>query len=186
MNGGSLDATAVEELRSLPSLVDLHLDCNYQPIEPNLQELGLERLRLTRPLVDDRLLQVLDQLTTLESVTLIQPKFTRKKSRVERFRVKNVFVEYASLDHEGLSVLGKLDTLLHFSNCKFKTNASGRIRLDQPSYVEFVECNLDDQTLLRLSGSPHLEIVMLRQTDVTLTGIENFSKSSPSVSVLLQ
>ncbi|MEM0925881.1 MAG: hypothetical protein AAGJ83_07575 [Planctomycetota bacterium] len=186
VSGGSIDATAVDELKLFPSLVDLHFDCNYQPIEPNLRELDLERLQLTRPLVDDRLLQILDQLTSLESVTLIQPKFTMKTSRLERVRVKNVFVEYASLDARGLAFLGKLDTVLHFSNCKFRTNASGRIRLDQPSYVEFVECDLDDQTLRRLSGSPHLEIVMLRQTDVTLTGIENFSKSSPAVSVLLQ
>ncbi|MEM6471301.1 MAG: hypothetical protein AAF802_17200 [Planctomycetota bacterium] len=186
VRGGSLDDTAFDELTNFSSLVDLHFDCNYQPVEERLESLDLERLWLTQPMVDETLLRLLERMTTLESVTLINPRFPKHEGRTPAAHLKNVIVEFASLDRDGLTALGGIDAKMQFANCRFRVTGTEPIVLERPQLLEFGDSDLNDQTLKLFTESPELRMIVLRNTAVSLTGLENFSATNPGVSLLLQ
>ncbi|MEO1618893.1 MAG: hypothetical protein AAFV88_23790 [Planctomycetota bacterium] len=186
VDGGGLDATAFDELSRFPSLVDLHFDCNYQPVDDQIQSIPLERLWLTKPLVDDQLLRLLGEMKSLEGVTLISPKFADHDSQLQAVRIKSVEVQFASLDEMDLKVLGKLDSRLLFTNCRFVPQSSGPISMAHPSLLEFIDSDLNDKLLKRFTDMPALQHITLRRTDVSLSGIEAYSSVTNDISVFLE
>ncbi|MCD0461209.1 hypothetical protein [Roseiconus lacunae] len=187
-DNGYLDDDGMSELSRFASLVDLHFDCQQKPVSERIGELkNLERVWLTDPIVDDQLFDRLSRAPRLDSVYLINPEFSVEPLRPVERKFKTVEIRHASIDHEDMQKLGKIPTSLAFVHCKFdfaKTHTP--VGMDRTRTLVVHGCGMDDESLVAMGDSPQLTWFHLGETNVTVRGIEAFSKAHPSIPITLE
>lgn len=187
VEGGYVDGECFEELARFNHLIDVYYHCNERPIDKRIALIPeLERLWLTRAVANDDLFEKLSGNKTLECVTLIDPVFTTCSRSQENFGLDWVEIHHATVDAEELKELGKLPCDLVFENCRFQLSPKDQVRLLETPKLTVKHCVLDDQALNCLADSPRLQQVRLAETDVSLGGIETFSKQRPRVAVTME
>ena len=185
--GGYLNADAFEEVSRFTRLVDLYCDCRYRPLPKEIGRLAeLERVWLTHPIVDDELLQSLKGVKNLEYVTLIAPRFGKGVDPNTVLDVADVEVRFADLTPAALESLGRIPTQLLLVDCKVKLPKDAKFTMAATQTLSFLNSNLDDATLPRLCDAPNLSWAAVQGTNVSVKGVEAFSKLRPGVVLSLE
>ncbi|MFU7559194.1 hypothetical protein ACMFWY_10980 [Roseiconus sp. JC912] len=187
-DNGYVGDEAMQELSRFHGLVDLHFDCQRRPVSSYLSELKcLERIWLTDVIVDENLFRKLAELPRLESVFLITPEFNTQGIDCSDCRIKSVEVQHGSIDQQAISMLGQLPTYLTFVDCKFNLSAvSQPIDLQQTQSLQVFSSMIDDRALVNFGKAPKLNWFHLGATDVTVEGIESYSRMHPSIPITLE
>ena len=159
-------------------------------LQPIAKEIGLlpelERLWLTNAMITDELIETLRGVDTLDYVTFIKPQFGDCKLPHQDLSILGIEIQYANLTEKALNSLGQIATALSFLDCHVKLPASGQVTLTFPHSISFQNSDLSDQSMLQLSDSPRLVSVDLRGTEVSIDGVEAFSKLRPEVYLLAE
>ncbi|WP_147867693.1 hypothetical protein [Stieleria maiorica] len=187
VEGGYLDGKALTAMAHFPRLIDLHFDCQHRPVAEEVAQLPqLERIWLTNAIVDDELIRSLRGIKNLDYVTLVKPRFGNCEQRHHDWEIDGVEVQFATLTPEAINTLGRLSTNLNFVDCHVNLPASADVELPLTTGFSFRDCKLDNDTLLRLSNSPQLVSIGLMGTDVSVDGIEAFSRLRPEVALAMK
>ena len=187
IEGGYLDAEGMQELTRFKRLIDLYFDCQQQPVATEITQIrDLERVWLTNAIVDDRLISTLNGIEHLEFVTLIQPNFVRCDASRLNAELQGIEIQYADVTPVALETLGQIPTKLLFADCTMQLNGTSPVSMPNTKGLLFKGSDVNNRTLVKLVDTPNIRWIDLHDTDVSVDGLEAYSKINPHVMVSIR
>ena len=185
---GGLTDDGIEKLKRFPRLVDLSIDCEQQDMPESITELkSLERLTLTHATVDAALLSCLAQMECLQVVNLIKPVFdtTDQPPAFDQY-IEELHVQFASLDGQAFELLGAVAETLQVVDCKCTIGVDEAPQVSKVEQLTIGSSEFGNLDLNRIRCGESLRWMRLRDTNVNIEGIDQYSMRYPSASLTLE
>ncbi|MCO8124862.1 hypothetical protein NHH03_24200 [Stieleria sp. TO1_6] len=187
VDGGRIGRDCFRQLARFGELVDLHFDCVYQPVDPEIRLLqDVEHLWLTHAVVNKELYETLSRMQRLEVVTLVSPRFGHCDAVDTNLQIRRVEVQFATLNPSDLKTLGIVPAELRVIDSRFNLGSASEFQMPITRGFSVQTSDIDDSVLAKLVGSPNLAWIGLAGTDVTAAGVEAFSQLRPQISITLE